>query len=181
MKRLVYVILASIVFQGWELAAIGAAVVPYLPAIAAGITGTATIAAARLTGRQNRDKTRSEEKQETIGKLKRGLFDVKRNFDLWVDPAAQPVEENVDNGSKVDQALTDVSGLWAEKSELFTRPETSEIFDGIVTQFRRHYGAVKGVMLVGKARSPNYDAVLGEARRFLECYETALEDDLNDC
>jgi hypothetical protein len=167
--------------QGWEIAVIGAAVVPYLPAIASGITGSATILAAHHTWRKTRDQSKSNEEQETIDKIRDCLFDAKRNFNIWIDPATQHGGGKADQGSQVDQALTDVDRIWNAKSELFTRTETPETFNWIVSQFRRHHREVSAVMLVGKQRSPNYEEVLGEARDWLNLYETDLKDKLNDC
>jgi hypothetical protein len=155
-----------------------AAIAPFAPVIAGGVTGGAALLAARFTRGGTLKATNLSEKHKAITEIKRALYDVKVSFDSWIDPAADPVKAQSD-GEKVQQRMGELKRAEAAHRHLFAQ-KTRVSLRWTVDQFDRHERGVAGVMLIGKARSPNFQTVLESAREWLRYYDAVTQEQLDE-
>ena len=172
---------ALLVLQGGTLEL--AALTPYTPAIAtalaSGVTGTATLLAARRTGRGSREASALAKKHEAIGAVNAAFFDLSVSFDEWLNPPTERTQVRT-AGERVDRALKKLKHTWNTHRYLFAGTKTSVIVGKTISKFDFQYRTVSGVMLIGKARSPHYDETLGDAREWLDDFERRWQVELND-
>jgi hypothetical protein len=172
---------ALVVLQGGPLEL--AALAPYAPAIAtavaSAVTGTATLFAARRTGRGSREASTLAKKHEAIEAINAALSNVSESFDeLLNTPPDRATVRTA--GERVGRALKKLDRTWIKHSYLFAGTKTAVLVSTTIDTFNHEYHEVSGVMLIGSARSPHYDKDLGEARDWLDHYKRRRQVELND-